>query len=902
MVNGKDYTPIHYVYVAGTGTPEAPKITPVSGNSGEPSCRFAITAAYAHPTGYTVASASGGIKEASEVARTNTAYSYLNGGKIVVDSAGSPYKIYAPLFLQASWQTIDGAGGSLQCYVQNDDCVIVGNRTSQTLTQNVTINDLIVNAANRNTTNFAWDAIHINAQSTTLHNSPKVGYSGPASATPGSFNSYISVCDDEAFTVDGLDIINGQGMRSDRRSQAIFALPEGHTRNTNNCYAVGWLKHINGNLQCHGNVITWLSGNGLRVSDSVIQGFSQYGILTGSPTGGYNGNTQLDNDYFEVGGCVGGSGNPDYEAAGATGTATGAQAGVLTQGGTVTAHGSTGITGAMPTFPCSGSGGNTQFNYWLVANQSRAKQGNGASAPLYFGNTPSGCSGTLTGYFPAIIPASGGLITYTIVRTTGTGGNIVIPYAGGCQGGSVSACGSVIVRKVPGGSTIESFADDVNVATTSYSLPGIAFVPYLPLWPGNLVLSAASPSNRTQIPVAALLGDQNLAGGNGIGIVSVNGNYGPSVFSMRSPGGSGGNASLGGISVHFGGYNTATLLMRNQQAYTDAANVKGRLNFIGTNLAGFYNGSIITLVDSNPDKTVATSNYRPTMDATDVWIGNDNSTYRNALNIPLAFGSPVSVSNYIGSLPDGSSFKERLTATMKTFKVPVTVNGNLNIAGGALSLPIRSTGYQCLHVNRDGVVSGTGADCGSAAGTGQRDIYTTTSGAKTIDGNLSVSGTITSSGTGPWSVTGAFGALTPPAPGKSMVGFDASGQLAVSENGGPVTEVQKKVPQQFTYTFFDANNQLTTALQVRSIYVNLVGPFHITSVYCEIDAGTATINLQSGGSDILSSDLACTTAGAISTLFVSGKDAVATGQKIAHHTGTASGLHRMNVVMTYTTD
>jgi hypothetical protein len=682
------YVPTHYVYIAGTGAPEAAKITRVSGYAGDRSCQFSVNLANAHGAGYTVGTASGGIKEASEAARSQTGWGF-QGGEVVIDSAGSPYKIYAALHFEASYQTVRQAGGRLECYVANDDCVVVGRRDSQTTTQNVVLEDLMFHAANGNIANFANDAIHVNAQSTVIRN-PKFDYSkNSAHGNPiGSFNSYVSVCDDEAFTLDGLDVHDGFGLRGDRRGQAVYALPEAHTRNTNNCYAVGWLQHINGNLQCAGNVVTWLSGNGLRVSDSVVQGFSQYGIRTGAPTGGYNGNTQLDNDYFEVGGCT----NPDYIDAGAKGVAGQGMAGVITQAGQVTAHGSTGLTGAMPTFSCSGSSGTVQFNYWAVAILSGASSANGASTPLYLGNTTNKCSGTLTGYFPAIHPYLGGSIAYDILRTTGRGGNMVAPYAGGCPGGSVSACGSVVVGKVPGGGAIESFTDNVANSAHSYNLQQIVFIPYLGFWPGNLVLSAGHDTDRTQVPVATFVGESNLIGGTGIGIVSVNGNYSPSSFSLVGTGGAyslldGSAGGLGSVSVQLGGFDTATLLMRNQQGYSEGAGLKGRLNFIGTNLAGFNGGSIITLVDSNPDKTVATSNYRPAMDAEDVWIGSDNPASANRKNMPLAFGAPLSISSYVKALPDGTNWKERLTAKEKTLAVPLVIkDGNTFTLGSGTAL------------------------------------------------------------------------------------------------------------------------------------------------------------------------------------------------------------------------
>jgi len=159
-----------------------------------------------------------------------------------------------------------------------------------------------------------------------------------------------------------------------------------------------------------------------------------------------------------------------------------------------------------------------------------------------------------------------------------------------------------------------------------------------------------------------------------------------------------------------------------------------------------------------------------------------------------------------------------------------------------------------------------------------------------------------STGAGAWNVEGAYGAMTAAAAGKSKIGFDANGKLSVSENAGAVTEVAKKLPREFTYTFFDPTNLLTTALQVPSIYVNRAAALHVVEVYCEIDGGSATINLQNGG-NVLSSDLACSSAGAVSSAFVAGKDAVAVGAKVGHATVAASGaVHRMNVVVKYVVD
>ena len=100
----------------------------------------------------------------------------------------------------------------------------------------------------------------------------------------------------------------------------------------------------------------------------------------------------------------------------------------------------------------------------------------------------------------------------------------------------------------------------------------------------------------------------------------------------------------------------------------------------------------------------------------------------------IAFGAPISLSNYIGAVPDGSSWLERLTGSAKTFKVAVTLS---NLA---------SSGNQCLHVNAAGTISGTGSDCSGGTslpfntdqfiigtGSGTYAFYTATQGCLTYN-------------------------------------------------------------------------------------------------------------------------------------------------------------------------
>jgi hypothetical protein len=59
-----------------------------------------------------------------------------------------------------------------------------------------------------------------------------------------------------------------------------------------------------------------------------------------------------------------------------------------------------------------------------------------------------------------------------------------------------------------------------------------------------------------------------------------------------------------------------------------------------------------------------------------VWIGTDVSAGGVGLNAgQLAFGAPVSITNYIGATGDGvhANWLERLTSKQKTFAVPVRI-------------------------------------------------------------------------------------------------------------------------------------------------------------------------------------------------------------------------------------
>ena len=142
---------------------------------------------------------------------------------------------------------------------------------------------------------------------------------------------------------------------------------------------------------------------------------------------------------------------------------------------------------------------------------------------------------------------------------------------------------------------------------------------------------------------------------------------------------------------------------------------------------------------------------------------------------------------------------------------------------------------------------------------------------------------------------------------------NVSGALR-NDGTGSLTWGHELLTDQFTYTFFDLNTDLPATLDVPSIYVNRARAIHLTEIFCEIDAGSATVNLTKNGANIATADITCavTPSGTDGTTgildnsgshFVSTKDAIAVGDKIGHVMVTVgASLKRLNVVVRYSVD
>jgi hypothetical protein len=628
----------------------------------------------AHATGYTVGSASGGLQEsliAARYAPTNPTGT-PQSGKVIVPPG--EIRLYARVSIRSTNMTVDFSGSIVECYMA-DTCIFVGDPSNANAYNGVTL----INPRGRPmVVGGTFPFIEVNAQKTRIFN-----LSSRSSATGAYFGSYVQVDGDQSFLLDGLDTTQGgySTLRCDATvcSPAIYA-PGPFSTNP----ALGYLKNMNLSLQCAGNGVDWQAGNSLRISDSVIQGYAQYGIRGGVRRGGFGG-FQIDNLYQEVGNCANPAGNIG-------------EAGVIMQGQALRLRGGEGPAGKVPQFANTGT---TDYRYYVVAHHATY----GPANPLYAGQALTNGSGNITVTTPDIAGAS----TLDLLRVTAVSGtHEQAPYGTGNYAvvagvSRASACANGVCTFT-----------DTQAALQSYTVATPTYFPELDFWPGSIVLGASGDSNLVSAPSLAYLDDVPSD------IVSIAGTSGPSVMASRCAGVSQWSPlwmTCLAAAPPSQMYSQSALVMvtKPSQDAGQSTNLKGRLN-MGT--VGTGPGHIITLSDSNFQKTIATANNRPSNDVSDAYIGYDHGT-GNPAQVGISLGAPLSISSYIGNVGDGTNWLERLTANLKEFKTNVQVDGNLTVSGGisgsiSTASALATTPTQCSGSFATGIQANGNANCSTA--------------------------------------------------------------------------------------------------------------------------------------------------------------------------------------------
>jgi len=637
--------PAYYIYISGTGTAEAVRVTGGTCKGDGRAGTLEFTTVNSHPSGYSVGSASSGIQEASIAARytPSAPKGIAQSGRVAIPPG--EYEIFAPISIRASNQTLDFAGAILNCYTPNDPCIFVGDAADANSFLNIT---LIGPRGRPMMVAGTKPFIEDNAQQTRIFN---VSMNWPPKGA--SFGSYVQVDNDQAFLLDGLDTdLGGGGVTCNPTyCGAVVSAPGPFKK----WAAVGWLKHLNLSLECAGKGVEWISGNSLKISDSVIQGWSVFGVRVSNQRGGYAG-LITDNVYFEASpGCR------PHSPYGNVGSAAVIAEGVQVKITGLNANGPSGV------FPNWGSEtGSHDWLYWVVPVHEKFGEG----VPLPAGHALTNEAGNVSGTFPKIAGAS----SYKILKIDWDKGSYPRPYPEGA--------GKYLLTTIQQSScaTLTCSFNDNGGALSVYSnagenLASSIYMPRLDFWPGGVVLSPQQDvsSEQYRVPAVPLQADVAAVGD----VVTtqpawaVAAEVNTLMLSSSTP-----PAAANIEAMHTSGFTAfpgATILPSANLPQLASSGYKGRLNFGQHGLIRGFT-PLITLGDSNWGKTWATPGHRPPADPDDLDLGYEG-------NIDTLYSRAQSdIREYVGKLPDGNP-QEDLSASTKTFNVPVTVHGDLTVTG-----------------------------------------------------------------------------------------------------------------------------------------------------------------------------------------------------------------------------
>jgi hypothetical protein len=839
------------VYISGKGTPEAVPVTGGSCVPGTSSGTITVTTAYAHSAGYTVGSASTGIQEAWNDAWVNDISLGVSAqtAPYVKLASNQQYNVYASVYLRGRGGMLDGAGALIACSTR-DRCIYIGTTQGHPYVHHQKLYNL------SGTSTMSIDGVQVSSVSAasgtytvaTASAHPFVvgdtvdceyytqnaaqHWSSPVLTVPNSttftvtfgtssfaassntfgfcnvLNAFIENNSDHVLVQD-INVFQSNpggmgyftyGIVDDNDQQFIIERAANRSSlvlDSSANWPIGaffYERTDQGNagiMYIHNTELTGVNcatggGNGLVITDTVCQGFPTYGVR-------YFGGLQpatFQNIYQE---STGATTNPLYGYP--------AQNGFVVQGGTGTKIlGTFPLNGYTPVF-ASGGGAAAERSYFVVPRSTTLGYG-----PMLFAGSAEPTSGSVS--IPVVWPSvefqssagqSLGTLTWDVLVTTGT--SATPPSGTGSYAIATNISGTC------GANGMCKFTD-TQAAPASYTVAGQQFSPVFWFWPTNLAIN-----NTTVLAEQAGTSPSAVASQGILGVSIIADQCKSSgVSRQRSP------IWVSCLTSENSGSSGMIATVLQEQDTSNGgptANSKGRLN-LGKPIGNLPN-DLITLQDSNFGKTMVTAGERPTNDAGDMALGVDQTG-------GLSERASTSITSYINGVPNGSNYLERLTAAAKTFNVPVTVNGNLSVTGSSVTLPITGSSAQCLHVSSTGVLSGTGADCGSGGGgggtvnsgiTSQLAMYSgngaavsgdsaltdngtvlnyagtgglsTTSGA--FSGNLTVNGQLLVAG--PWMVSSPLSgtAMTASAAGTSSLGISNDGNFYISANGGNPQQV-----------------------------------------------------------------------------------------------------------------
>jgi hypothetical protein len=880
----------YQVLLSGGGNSEAASVISAAGGCtpGAGSGTITFTPFYSYAAGYTIGSASSGIQETLNAGCGVDGAQYKNSQCNVTIPANGPnsaintYNVYGTIYLHSNQSILSGYGTSLNC-LGRGACLQIGDlRNSNDYTDNTVaglsfrtpvnvsgnaafagvgitqtqMTSQVVTITTASAHGFrAGDMVTIlftdnsnywgDATITAVPNSTTFQYAHPganiaAQASPGvvalayvavldngmdthlldisydkdsengRFNNFFDMWDDENATIDHF---NNQGLTLNANANWTGSFVFSAGNQSTQIAPVITLRDstITAN---YSNGVTDYNSNGLYIENTVLQATGPWEVYASNTTGNYQG-AYLKNIYSEDSTAM----NPQspakspFPGLGIAGLIAGASSGSFE----ITGNG--GTTGAF----ASGGTGTIPYTYFIVANDTTTGV---QTSPMQIMSWLSTGTDSIPVRWPRVANGADA-ITYDVLRIASPGGvGSVYPYSGGCPGGAGGLCGYVAKGLTQSaacsGGLVCSYTDNGSSSTSAYTIKLGHYNGSLNFWPGAIVSVSTT--------VAVDRDEANAVGvgldGNPLEVASLCSDYGV--------------ASPGGYTTCLASMTSTNNSVPNQTAtlLSDGANVgngmtltKGRLNFTGTPGALISAHHFITLLDSQPALTQSTWGFRPPASANDTWIGTDTPGNVYASSGQLAFGAPLSITNYIAQTGDGihSNWLERLTASLKEFNVPaqfdqsVTLpglsNGCLNVVSGLIT----STGRACGSGGGGGSVSSVFGRTGAVvAASGDYSVAQVTgaavdaavvhlanaetiTGAKSFTNNVAVSGNL---------ILPAGSGYVPAVGG---IGLDAVAKLPVVNIGGTT--------QQVALTSSNISGQAGTALALAAIPTQCSGSF-----------------------------------------------------------------------------
>ena len=489
----------------------------------------------------------------------------------------------------------------------------------------------------------------------------------------GGFNNFFDLWDDENVTIEHFNN-NAISLNNGANWTGSFVFSAGNQGGLNQIAPVITLRDstITAN---YSNGVTVYNSNGVYVENTVLQATGPWQVYAANTTGNYQG-AYLKNIYSESSAGA----NPVTPARSpfaGTGVA-GLIAGATSGAGNFAVVGVGGVQGAF----ASGGSGSTPYSYFIVVNDTSTGL---RTSPMQVLNYNSTGSDSITVRWPRVANGTD-TMTYDVIRTTTPAGiGAAYPSYGNCNGGTTSACGYVAHNVAQCAGLVCSYTDSGSAVPQSYTVLQGTYGGNLIFWPGSIV--SVNKSIAVDVEHAGVVG-VGLSN-SPLQVASRCSNWG-----QTSPGG----YTACGVSITSSNNGvpsqTATLMTDGPAAGGGQTVTKGRLNFGTSPWAGLQPHHVITLVDSQPGLTQGTIGYRPAASANDVWIGTDVPAGGVGLTLgQLAFGAPVSITNYIGATGDGAhaNWLERLSANLKEFNVGVKFDQGVTMSGG-LILP-QGSGY-----------------------------------------------------------------------------------------------------------------------------------------------------------------------------------------------------------------